>query len=506
MAMPKEEWRGFLARWLALSAVLIGIAAVQSDGYHHPDEYFQTLEFAGTKLGRTPVGDLPWEHALRIRSWLQPGLYVAMARSLDAVGIHDPFAWALAFRLASGLLAWVAVAALCLVAPRLFPEPEARSTAVMALCLAWFVPYLSVRTSSENLSGSCLMIGISLLLWSLPADDSASLGPPRPLVSGAVGLLFGLAFELRFATAIVASSMAAWAIFVARLPLRRLVWAAAGVLAALGLGACVDRWGYGSWVFPAYEYLYENMAKGVAARRFGSLPPYGYLVLGATGPAAPLVAFAMAAAVVAWVRKPWNPLTWATAPFVVAHSLVSHKEMRFLFPIALATPFLCVLALAPSGDRWDGRTRVLWRARRGLAGRALLALNLLALAVFSLTPTRPQLSFQRFVRSHHPRRFEAYMSTPFSPWETEGLNMYFYRPDALVLRQVADVAGAEEHGEARFLLVTEALDPAPSRARGYTCVARYRAFPSWLPESWLRALERVPAWDLYECVRRSGTR
>jgi phosphatidylinositol glycan class B len=504
--MVGGEWRRFVGRWLGVSAILIVIAAFQSDGFHHPDEYFQTLEFAGTKLGRTPAGDLPWEHSLRMRSWLQPGLYVAMARSLETVGIHDPFAWALAFRLSSGLFAWAAVAALCLVASRLFPDPEARRAAVAALCLAWFVPYLSVRTSSESLAGSCLMLGTSLLLWSATTDGSSSFSTPRPMTFGAAGLLFGLAFELRFATAIVALSMAAWAILVARLPLRRLVWAAVGVLAALGLGACVDRWGYGSWVFPGYEYLYENMSKDVAAQRFGSLPPYGYLVLAATGPAAPLVVFAMAATVLAWVRKPWNPLTWATAPFFLAHSVISHKEMRFLFPVALATPFLCVLALAPSGDSWDGRTRPLWAARRGPAGRLLLALNLLALAAFSLTPTRPQLSFQRFVRRHHPKRFEAYMLTPFSPWAAEGLNMDFYRPDALVLHQVADVAEAEEHSEARFLLVTEALDTAPTRARGYTCAARYRAFPSWLAESWLRPLEGVPAWNLYECVRRPGTR
>jgi len=50
------------------------LAAWRSAGYYHADEQFQTLEFAGAKLGLTPVEALPWEHRLRMRSWLQPGL------------------------------------------------------------------------------------------------------------------------------------------------------------------------------------------------------------------------------------------------------------------------------------------------------------------------------------------------------------------------------------------------------------------------------------------------
>ena len=56
-----REERGFLTRWMALGLLLILVAALRSEGFHHPDEHFQVLEFAGAKLGRTPWSALPWE-------------------------------------------------------------------------------------------------------------------------------------------------------------------------------------------------------------------------------------------------------------------------------------------------------------------------------------------------------------------------------------------------------------------------------------------------------------
>src|SRR5579862_2532600 len=156
-------WRRFLLLWLGVALFLILVAAFLSDGYYHPDEHFQTLEFAGLKLGITPAADLPWEYAYRIRSFVQPGLYVLIARALTGVGVDDPFRWALAFRLVSGLFAWLALCALALAAYRWLDGEDARRYAVLAACIAWYMPYLAVRTSSESLGGSCFILGFVLL-------------------------------------------------------------------------------------------------------------------------------------------------------------------------------------------------------------------------------------------------------------------------------------------------------------------------------------------------------
>ena len=66
--------RKHFRRCLAASAFLFVVYAIFSTGYLRPDEYFQTVEFASSKLGITDTADLAWEYAQKMRSWLQPAL------------------------------------------------------------------------------------------------------------------------------------------------------------------------------------------------------------------------------------------------------------------------------------------------------------------------------------------------------------------------------------------------------------------------------------------------
>jgi phosphatidylinositol glycan class B len=492
------SWRRFLARWLGASLVLILIAALRSDGFHHPDEYFQTLEFASAKLGRTPFQDLPWEYAYRMRSWLQPGLYYVVARGLGGLGVGDPFAWSFSFRLISGLLGWVSIAALALCVPHWLPENEQRRAAIRALSLGFFVPYLAVRTSSESLAGSCFILGMSLLVLT---GDGRPKGRVLPLGFGAIGFLFGLAFEFRYAMGIAVVAITVWAALVARVRGLRLLGLALGFLIALALGALIDRWGYGAWTFPPYEYLITNLVQGRAAGEFGELPFYGYFLLAVMSPAAPFLLILMAATLLGSLRKPLHPLSWAAGPFFVAHSLIGHKELRFLFPLALLSLVFLVLALAPQGDRWDRWVRPVWSRRAHPLARVLLACNVVGLGILCFAPMRPQVSFQRFVRHHFPKRFEAHLLTPFSPWVAGKLSMHFYRPETLVLHPLGSLAEVERQGLPRFLVITGSFDPPPSLQSGYSCKALYRSLPYFMRELFPEGAETIPAWDLYRCLQ-----
>ena len=490
------SWRRFVARWLAVSLALIVVAAFQSDGFHHPDEYFQTIEFAGAKLGRTPPKDLPWEYSARMRSWSQPALYVLEARALGTIGADDPFSWARAFRLTSGLLGWLAIAGLVLNLWRWLPEAAARQAAVRTLALAWFVPYLAVRTSSESLAGSCLALAVSLLALGFADRPSGSASPPALVMAG-VGLLLGLAFELRFAVGVAALGVLAWSMAVARVRAGGMAWAGCGLAAALALGAVADRWGYGAWAFPPYEYALQNLVLGRAAQQFGTQPWYGYLILAAMGVAAPLVVLVIAGAALGCVRNRFHVLTWASVPFFLVHCLIAHKELRFLFPLAAFAPVLLVLGVAPSENARHGLLARLWDARRRMVGRALTALNLLALAAFTLVPTRPQLGFQRFVREHYPDRFNAYLLGAASPWTGQGLRMHFFRPASLRLEPVASLDDIERRGLPAFLVVTDSCTPLEPHS--YACVPLYRSLPCALHELTGNRTRRIPAWDLYRC-------
>ena len=468
---------------MALALLLILVAAVRSEGFHHPDEHFQVLELAGAKLGLTPWSALPWEYEFRMRPWLQPALYTLMARGLGRVGVGDPFAWAFAFRLLSGILAWLGLVGLALCSRRWFSEAAARRWAVRALVLAFFVPYLAVRTSAESLSTSCVVL--ALVLFVLRGG-----GPGRGtgLLAGA---LLGLACGLRYATAVMVVSILCWLVLIGRERWSRLGWVALGMTAAVGLALLADRWGYGLWTLPAWSYVAHNFGEDVAAQRFGALPWYGYVVILCRGPFMPLNLVAAAGTVVAWVRYPRHVLTWATAPLTLVHCLIAHKELRFLFPVAMLAPLLLVLGLG--GRPWRSR----WVRALGVS---LLACDLLGLAALCLLPARPQVSFLRYAARHFDQGPPVFLATPLSPWVSHGLTMHFYgSPPGMSRWQGGGSAGAD--GTRRLDLVVFSWHGPPD-TRPYACRPLYRSVPAWLSgRGWPRwASTPPPAWDVLRCV------
>jgi phosphatidylinositol glycan class B len=369
---------------LAAAALCLYLfAAWRSAGAHQPDEYFQTVEFASEKLGRTPASLLPWEHGHRLRPYLQPAVYAATSRALAAAGVTAPAAALLAFRAGSALLNLAALLLLWTALARRVPDPRSRTWLLAACLFTFHLPYLSVRTSSEAVSGALLTAALAAWL----------LLEARPVRAGlAAGLLLGLAFDARYQLGLCIAGFGAWLLLVRR-AYRPFAALAAGVAAAAALGLAVDRWGYGAWTLTPWNYLRANLIEGRAAH-FGTAPFYQYVVdLGATWP--PLPALAGAAVVIYWIRARRDPLTWTTAPLLVGHSLLAHKELRFLFPLApLAAAMAALLFLDPA-------LRSGWQARRGPRLRPIVAalalVNLAWLAASLARPVTQDLTVQAAV-------------------------------------------------------------------------------------------------------------
>ncbi len=57
---------------LIVSILLHILTSVFSVGYHHGDEHYQLLEFAGLKLGVNCQYDMAWEYDCYMRPGLQP--------------------------------------------------------------------------------------------------------------------------------------------------------------------------------------------------------------------------------------------------------------------------------------------------------------------------------------------------------------------------------------------------------------------------------------------------
>jgi phosphatidylinositol glycan class B len=502
---------------LRVQLAVVAVTALFSVTYFHPDEHFQVLEPLGVKLGTTTDAQLTWEFGARMRAWMQPAAYFVIAKAARAVGVRDTFALALLLRFASGLLSWLALSAVVRTTLAWAADAHVRRIQLRATTWLGFLPYLAVRTSSENVSGALFALGFCSVLAALPPSVAGSDRPVLPArVAVVAGTLFGLAFECRFQTGVLVAGFVAWLLAFRRLGARGALGLAGGVAGAVGLGLVVDRWGYGAWCFPAWEYLRINLVDRVASARFGTDPFYGYLYLLPANIFAPVVLVFMLALVLTWARRPKHPVTWTTLPYVLVASALAHKEERLLFPMILvATPAL-TLGLSPSVRatpipaalrglaRWgDAVAARVWRLRASPLAWLFVADDLVGMLLLAVYPLGWDADVAYYDFAYHhvepgarvwTREGWGFPDYPFykrEPWQPE------------VPATGADVDRALERGEPSYFVTPFPFEAV--NAKGAAAKARlvYSEFPGWTSpavrdavgpalERFVRAVDAIP--------------
>lgn len=327
LALVKSNQLG--AFTVALVAVVVIITAINSVGYHHADEHYQIIEFANYFLGNTGSDQLPWEFKAQIRPSIQPLIAAGFFKVIYLFGFNDPFILAMLLRISTGLFGiWVYIKFIKAWVNR---EGEAKGIPILLSLSAfflWFMPYLLVRFSSENLSSL-------FFLWGLAHYFSNR--EKKQLVF--VGLLLGLSFAFRFQMGIAVAGFIAWLVIAEHVKISKIVLILFGGLIGLIVLLICDYWFYGAFVFSPWNYLSSNLIEGKAAS-FGIDPWYMYfeelwVYLTPVGVILSLLGFSV------WIyhfKK--SPFLWILIPFLLVHSMIGHKEFRFLFPIVFVFPVL----------------------------------------------------------------------------------------------------------------------------------------------------------------------
>jgi GPI mannosyltransferase 3 len=499
--------RRYFGACLALSAFLFVTCSFFSVGSYQADEYFQTVEFASTKLAISDPAELPWEYGEKMRPWLQPAMYALVGRAAGYFGIHRPLTLYFLFRLLTAALAWLSLWGLIVAGRHWLNDEAARRRLYAVAALLWLLPFVAARTSAETMSTTALCAGIAVLEWRRQTfhRHGAAFG-----LAVLGGIPLGLCFVFRPASGIMAAGAGLFYLLQRRGRLFLFAGLSVGVFFALALGLLADFWGYGQLTFSAYRYVHTNFILGRSSA-FGTSPFFAYLYMPiiAAGPLAPLAAVLVVATVIAWVLRPLNVVTWATAPYVAVLSVVPHKEPRFLLPLAFFLPFLLAFASEPQirlGERLS--TIIRWLGS-GYRLRLAYGLNFFGLLAVVLLPEWSRAGLYAHLADESygakaPVEIAVVHTRHKTPYRYVEVHMGFLEPKNL--RWILDPTLSElelkaAHGE-RFLGLIDVPEESQERAAWIRsrCTFVWSTYPRWLrPYNVHHWEERSYWWELYRC-------
>jgi GPI mannosyltransferase 3 len=522
--MPSAE--RLLVRLFAISFIVHILSAWFNVGFHQLDEHFQIIEFASYKLGITPANVLPWEFAAQIRPAMQPGIAYIVLAIMDRFGVFNPFHAAFVLRLMSAFLGWMTALVVALYALPHLKSERAQRLIIWLSALFWCAPYLHTRFSSESWSGTALFLGVVVVLQSIESVSDNRWTYWLLLAAG--GVLMGFSFEMRFQSAIAVAGFIAWMSLYKR-RWRESVIVLAGVGSILSVGAVVDAWLYGVWVFPPWTYAAVNLLQGTAAT-FGVEPWWWYFSTFAVWLAFPpfgIVVLAGLALACVWHWR--SPFVWVFVPFVLVHSLIGHKEDRFLFPMIFAVPVLLSLAaeflLSPEVPHWlNGLQTFLqkrWLTWLFIATNCLL-LTLMTFKPASLHPIIYEYCYDRAAQNVAQRSQPVVLYTletsPFSfksPFaalgvETDSSRMEtrFYQPQNLRVLRVTEAKFRSELASVRpsdkpLLFFHRKIPPPVISDTTIAKTVAVTSLPAWIlafnVNNWV---SRTNVWTIWECKLR----
>lgn len=453
-SMIKLHRKDYLYAYLTAIFVYV-VTAIFSLGYHNADEHFQIVEFALYKMGINQPETLAWEFAAQLRPGFQPFLAFLFLKTFQVFGITDPFTQMSIIRLCIGQFCLV-VSLLGLKA--LLPsikEEGLLQPYIFLTPLLWFMPYLSVRFSSENLSGILFFLAFVLVLMRRnPQSGSIIYKVPWIII----GLIFGLAFESRYQTGIMIAGFMLWLIFLGEKKGKPLLLLASGFILALGIGMLADRWLYGVWCVPFYNIT--SMLLSMSGPDFGNQPWY-FLFQEVFMNGGFVVGFVLLFCLFFfWVKHFKNPVTWITLPFFVFYLLIPYKEIRFLFPIAFLVPFIVIYS---SQDFLVLSYKYMHPLVRKIGYYSIVFVFLLANSIFiflfAFKPADPDTS----AIAHIDKQYDpediillyADCSNPYDPFDSYPVVKRFYIPEKLEMYHVyrpEDVEAFYARQDKRILL------------------------------------------------------
>ncbi len=479
--------------WMAVGLVLNICCSIFSVGYHHPDEHFQVLEFCNYKMGGTPATQLPMEFAMQCRAAMLPFIAYCFGKLFYALHIYNHFILVMVLRLAMGLANWLISYKMYFILQKEISTQSAKLVFAISLFALWFVPYTSVRFSSENVSAVLLSAALYLLLTIRQNSKRAFL---KTLLSG---IMLGFSFYCRPQIGFAIAGIAIWVLMVEKWDYKYILYIAIGGLCSISISMCIDKWFYGTWVFTPYNYYNLNIVQNRAAY-YGVYPWWYYFTSFIKMGIPPISIVLLLLFIMGILKKPYHLLSLIAITFIAGHTVIGHKELRFLYPIIIPFLFIAACGFENIGMYIQNQKTI----RIGLY--TLFIINIPLLLYRTVSPAQEAVKYLEHIYNYANHHNTALIYINKSPYQFMGTEACFYKPNRLASFVVDDsdqFINCLKNNPDKDILFLSEKHINGKMLWGKKIIFEYSLFPEWLLRNtnyndWQ---SRSRIWTIYKVMR-----
>jgi phosphatidylinositol glycan class B len=456
---------------LVISLLVYLVTAYFSVGYYHPDEHFQVLEFCNYKLGNIPAQVLPWEFQQQIRPAVQPAMVFFTIKALNAVSVYNPYTYTLFLRLITAILAWFVIYKLAFLLIGNFISENGKKIFLFLGFLLGFAPFLHVRFSSENYSAIALLGAIYFITrYRLEIAQRVN----YKLIWA--GLLLGFSFFFRFQLAFSLTGLALWLVFINKTRWQNLlIIALSGTLAIL-VCVVIDWWFYGNFVFTPLNYFNAAISENKLINF--SIEPWWYYFVSFLHRVNPV--FGVLLLVFFFIglfNRPKDLLVWCIVPFLAAHLIIGHKEIRFLFPVIFMFSYLTAFGIEKmiSLLKWQKFSRLVFII--------IILLNTPALLINMVSPADIAVRCYKYLYDQEYPANTVLLSRGPNTIHKWSMRTFFYAKPGVEALEMKNDEEFNAYLETCLMDTVYVLEKKPNQDKiygAYSSKCVFRQFPVWI--------------------------
>lgn len=406
-------------RYILLAGIFVQLVfCITATGFYHPDQHFQVIELSSLQLGDPSGFPYVWEYEHPVRATLQVYLFSGYHLLITALGIDDPYIELTILRIILGLLMF---AVFNIISIHYFKNEKRMIlySVLLLLNFSWFLPYTRTLFSGEMLS-SVLFFG-TVFWYDIKKDKK-----PRIGFLLLVGVLLSLIFYIRFQSGFFIAGFGIW-LLLQKQNLNHYILISLGFIVGVFFNTWLDYGYYNQLIITPYEYFYTNLIDKRAAS-FGTssfLLYIGVFIVTVGGLPFSIILFLFA--IKSFLKKYTHLVFLTSMLFIIGHSVVGHKEERFVFPVLCIMPVIIGWGL-PSLMRFHSSSKKIFRYLLNTIIVFSVGLNVLMLVLLMFNPYCQTIRFTALLKKEFAQRPVNLHCLNRTPFETESkIPITFYK-------------------------------------------------------------------------------